>query len=397
MTHRYALSLLAVLLASIWSPLAAAHSPGQSYIYLKIYDTHIEARLEITAENLDDALGLSLWTDEQFTREEAQAHLDSIRTYAESHVRFEVGGETLGLRYTGFDILELDFGTFIELNYRLEDLAEVPDEIMVTYDPLFEVNRDHRNMLLIEHNWKTGTFDNEAIVSLIFSPNSPTQRLDLSSSTMLNGFWALIKQGVWHIWIGWDHIFFLLALVLPSVLFIRGREWEPVESFRTAFWNIIGIVTSFTIAHSITLTLAGLGWISLPSKLVESIIAGSIIVAALHNLFPRVKVREWVIAFVFGLFHGFGFASVMADIGMQGEFMVLTVLAFNIGVELGQVAIIAVLFPILFLIRKQRWYVPVVVRLGSMFLIGLACIWLVERLFGIQILSRVRPFISRFF
>ena len=376
--------------------MAAAHAPGQSYIFLRVYDASMEARLEITAEHLDEALGLSLWDDEQVTRDEAQAHLDSIRAYAESHVGFEAGGETLRLRFTGFDLREVDFGTFIMLSYAFEDLAEVPDALMVTYDALFEVDRNHRNMLTIEHNWKTGTFNNEAIVSLIFSPNNPTQALDLSSSTMLNGFWALIKQGVWHIWIGWDHIFFLLALVLPSVLLIRAQNWEPVDSFRPAFLNILGIVTSFTIAHSITLTLAGLGVISLPSQLVESIIAGSIIVAALHNLFPRVKVREWVIAFVFGLFHGFGFASVMADIGMTGEFMALSVLGFNIGVELGQVAIIAVVFPILYLIRKQRWYVPVVVRLGSMFLIGLACIWLVERLLGIEILSRVRPFIGRY-
>ncbi|GAB5535922.1 MAG: HupE/UreJ family protein [Rubricoccaceae bacterium] len=396
MSKRLALSLFAVLLASLWSPAALAHTPGQSYIFLRVFDASMEARLEITAEDLDKALGTSFWADEQFTLEEARANLDTIRAYAEQHVRFEAGGQDLQLRFTGLDIRDVDFGTYALLKYEFEDLETIPDELMVTYDPVFEVNSDHTNMLVIEHNWKTGTFNNEAIISLIFTANNPRQSLDLSSSTMWNGFWALIKQGVWHIWIGLDHILFLIALVLPSVLVLRNKQWEPAKSFKPAFLKILGVVTSFTVAHSITLTLAALDVVSLPSQLVESIIAGSIIVAALHNLFPRVAVREWMIAFVFGLFHGFGFASVMADIGMLGEFMALSVLGFNLGVELGQLAIIAAVFPVLYLIRTARWYIPVVVRIGSMGLIAVACVWLVERILGIEILSRIRPFIGRY-
>lgn len=363
---------------------------------MRVFDASMETRLEITAEDLDRALGTTLWADEVFTLEEAQANLDVIRAYAEEHVRFEAGGQDLQLRFKEVGIREVGFGTFAMLTYEFADLETIPDEIMVTYDAVFEVNSDHTNMLVIEHNWKTGTFNNEANISLIFNANSPRQALDLSSSTMWNGFWALIKQGVWHIWIGLDHILFLIALMLPSVLVLRNKQWEPVESFKPAFLKILGVVTSFTVAHSITLTLAALDVVSLPSQLVESIIAGSIIVAALYNLFPRVAVREWVIAFVFGLFHGFGFASVMADIGMLGEFMALSVLGFNVGVELGQIAIIAVVFPVLYLIRNARWYIPVVVRLGSMALIFVACIWLVERILGIEILSRIRPFIGRY-
>ena len=396
MSHRLALSLFAILLASLFSQTAAAHSPGQSYIFLRVFDDRMEARLEITAEDLDEALGLGLWADERFTLEEAQANLDAIRAYAENHVGFEAGGGDLQLRFTEVGIREVDFGTFVMLSYEFDDLAAVPDELMVMYDVLFDVNSDHINMLTIEHNWKTATFNNEAIVSLIFNPNDRRQSLDLANGSIWTGFWGLIKLGVWHIWIGLDHILFLIALVLPSVLLLRNDRWEPVETFRPAFLKILGVVTSFTVAHSITLTLAGLGVISLPGRLVEAIIAASIIAAALHNLFPRVKVKEWVIAFVFGLFHGFGFASVMGDIGMVGEFMALSVLGFNIGVELGQLAIIVVVFPILYLIRKTRWYIPVVVRIGSMLLIAIASVWVVERLFRVEIFSRIRPFVGRF-
>jgi len=395
-SNRLALSLFVVLLASFWSPTAAAHNPGQSYIFLRVYDDRMEARLEITAEDLDEALGLTLWADERFTLDEAEAHLDSIRAYAESHLGFTVGSEALGLQFSEYDVRDVGFGTFILLTYELTNLDAIPDELVVMYDVLFDEDSEHINMLVIEHNWKAATFNNEANVSLIFTPNDRRQTLDLANGSMWTGFWGLIKLGTWHIWIGLDHILFLLALVLPSVLFLENKQWKPVTSFRPAFLNILGIVTSFTVAHSITLTLAGLGVVSLPGRVVETIIAGSIIVAALHNLFPRVGVREWMIAFVFGLFHGFGFASVMGDIGMVGEHMALSVLGFNVGVELGQLAIIAVVFPILYLIRKARWYVPVVVRIGSMVLIALASVWMVERLFNVSIYSRIRPFIGRY-
>lgn len=375
--------------------MAAAHSPGQSYVFLRVFDESMEARLEITAEDLDEALGLSLWADERFTPEEAEAHLDAIRTYAEGHVGFDVDGQPLGLQFSGYDFREVDFATFILLTYELTNLDTIPDEMMVRYDVLFDEDAKHVNMLVIEHNWKTATFNNEANVSLVFTPSDRRQNLDLENGNMWTGFWGLVKLGMWHIWIGLDHILFLLALVLPSVLFLEDKQWKPVPSFRPAFLNILGIVTSFTIAHSITLTLAGLGVVSLPGRLVETIIAGSIIVAALYNLFPRVAIREWMIAFVFGLFHGFGFASVMGDIGMVGEHMVLSVLGFNVGVELGQLAIIAVVFPVLYLIRKSRWYVPVVLRYGSMVLIALAAVWMIERIFNISIYSRIRGRIGR--
>ena len=140
----------------------------------------------------------------------------------------------------------------------------------------FDEDSAHRNALIVEHNWKTATFNNEAGISAIFSPGSPRQSLDLSSASTLRGFIGLVWLGVLHIWIGIDHIFFLLALILPSVLTRKEGVWEPVGDFRSALINIVTIVTFFTIAHSVTLAMAGLGLVDLPSALVESIIAASI-------------------------------------------------------------------------------------------------------------------------
>jgi hypothetical protein len=250
-----------------------------------------------------------------------------------------------------------------------------------SYSVIFEVASFHRNWVIIAHNWKTATFNNESIPSLILSPGNFTQTLDLSSSSWIRGFIGLIWLGVLHIWIGIDHILFLMALVLPAVLVRRDGAFRPIGGFREAFTNILFIVSSFTLAHSITLALAGLGIVMLPSRLVEAIIAGSIAVAAAANLMPNLRVKEWMIAFGFGLFHGFGFASVMGDIGVGRDHLALSVFGFNVGVELGQIAILIVVFPVLFALRRQPWY-NLAMKVGSVGLIAIAMVWFSERAFG---------------
>jgi len=136
---------------------------------------------------------------------------------------------------------------------------------------------------------------------------------------------------VWHIWIGFDHILFLLSLLLPAVLAFGGGRWQAVERFAPAFWDVFKIVTSFTVAHSITLSLAALGVISLPSRLVESAIATSVVLAALNNVFPLVHGRRWMVAFFFGLVHGFGFASVLRDLGLPQNALLIALVGFNLG------------------------------------------------------------------
>ena len=193
---------------------------------------------------------------------------------------------------------------------------------------------------------------------------------------------------------------FLLALILPSVVrrrsLLTGKGsdtveesgyyiwgWQPVLKFRPAFLYILKIVTFFTIAHTITLSLAALQIVVLPSWLVESIIAFSIGLAAYHNIRPIFIGRDWIIAFVFGLFHGFGFATVLGELGFKGENLSLSLLGFNIGVEIGQVVIIALIFPFLFLMRKLKVY-PKFMVIVSVLLIIISIYWMIERLFDVD-------------
>jgi hypothetical protein len=139
------------------------------------------------------------------------------------------------------------------------------------------------------------------------------------------------------------------------------------------------VVTAFTLAHSITLTLAALDVIRLPSRLTESVIAASIIVAALNNIFPLVTEHRARIAFAFGLLHGFGFASVLADMGLPQGARVTSLLAFNLGIEAGQLSVVLAVMPIVYGLRSGAFYRRAVMPWGSAAIAVLATVWLVQR------------------
>ena len=195
------------------------------------------------------------------------------------------------------------------------------------------------------------------------------------------------KDGVWHIWIGFDHILFLLALLLPAVLYRTRQRWQAVASFRPALIDVLKIVTAFTLAHSITLTLATLGVVTLPAHLVESAIAASVVLSALNSVFPVFEGKRWVVAFAFGLIHGFGFASVLADLGLPQDALLLALVGFNLGVEGGQLAIVSAFLPLAYYLRDTLFYRRVVLFAGSILIMLLASVWLVERVFSLKLLG----------
>jgi hypothetical protein len=142
---------------------------------------------------------------------------------------------------------------------------------------------------------------------------------------------------------------------------------------------VLKIVTAFTVAHSITLSLAALGYVHLPSRLVESAIAASVVLAAFNNLVPFFAERGWMVAFGFGLLHGFGFANALRDLGLQHGQLAATLFGFNLGVELGQLAIVAVFLPLAYALRGLLFYRRFVLQAGSVAIMLVASTWLAER------------------
>jgi hypothetical protein len=372
-----------------------SHIPNQSYIFLRIYETEgIQGRFEINTREINKIFGTDFKNGATFN--DVQPYIEDIEAYILKNSAFSSNLGRHKIIFEDAGIFAFTLGDFVQLHFRLENTTLLPENLKVNYSAVFESDNTHRGYLITEYNWRAGIINQEANITLDFSPSKVSDTMDLTKYSIWNGFFAMVKQGAWHIWIGLDHILFLLALILPSVVKRKNKSvfgWEPVMTFKTAFLYIIKVVSFFTIAHTITLTLASLKIIMLPSQLVESIIAFSIGLAAYHNIKPIFKMKDWIIAFIFGLFHGFGFASVLSDLGLTGEFLTLSLLGFNIGVEIGQLVIIAGIFPILYLIRKFAFYPKFLVYM-SVLLIIVSLYWFIERIFDINLF--IDDYIFRF-
>jgi hypothetical protein len=362
-----------------WSPLYA-HKMGQSYIFLKVYDNSITGTFEITLRDLNNAMGLNV-PDDQITVANLNNRLGEIHTYYQEKVQFFDGEKRLPIRFTGLDKRKLKIGQYILLRFSIIEDALTPESINIDYDVLFDKDPDHLGLLVIEHFWKAGIFNNESQVSLVFSPSDHRQELSFSGYSKFQGFLGVLRLGIKHIWKGIDHILFLIALIIPSVMIRPKINWEPVAEFRQAFIYVLKVVTLFTIAHSITLGVAALGIFELPNRLVETIIALSIAVAALDIIYPIFKRKIGWVVFIFGLFHGFGFASVLTRLGVLGEHLALSLFSFNLGVEVGQVVVICIVFPIIYYVRRYAFYPKIVMPYGAAAMILLAALWFVERAF----------------
>jgi hypothetical protein len=269
-------------------------------------------------------------------------------------------------------------GAYTVLRFAAQ-CPHAPRELAVRYTLLFDVDPQHRGLLRLDHGGAART--------ALFGPDSADQRFALAQPGWLGQFGAFFRQGAHHIWIGIDHMLFLISLLLPAVLVRRYGRWLPVDAFAPAFWDTFRIVTSFTVAHSITLSVAALGLVSLPSRLVESAIAASVVLAALNNLYPTVLRARWVVAFGFGLVHGFGFASVLAELGLPRDALVTALVGFNVGVEAGQLAIVAAFLPVAFFLRTTLFYRRIVLYGGSALIVLLAAAWLAERALDIKLIG----------
>ncbi len=376
-------ALALIVLSALAATPAWSHAQGEDYVFLNFYESSIEGLFEVHFEDLREKLGLDLGsTDEEAERLLTQ-HVQTI--WSHSLDGFDigpVGGPEYELEFVRHEVGSLPQGRFAVLHFRA-DTGPLPDELAVRHSMYYEGDRLHRGLLLIQYNQKTDTTYPGEYTALVFSPGNQEQVLDLIDVPGLMTPWDMIPQGVLHIWIGIDHILFLLALMLTTVLVRKDDGWEGVDGFPSALWNLLKIVTVFTVAHSVTLLLAALDFISLPSRLVESVIALSIVLVALNNVFAKVKEGSLLIVLLLGLFHGLGFASVMGHLPFRMLDILKTVIGFNIGVELGQIAIVAVVFPILFALRKTEAYRTWIVTGTSLVLAAIATWWFVQRAFDL--------------
>jgi hypothetical protein len=359
-----------------------AHKPSDSYLTLKVSDKTIEGQWDIALRDLDFAIGLDQDGNGELTWGEIRSRHHDIAAYALGRLIFSNGGTNCPITAGQQLVDNHSDGAYSVLRFTASCSASI-DHLEVDYRLLFDIDPQHRGLLHLQSDGQAST--------AIFSPGTAHQTLELRAASKLAQFGDFVVTGIWHIWKGIDHILFLLSLLLPAVLKLGDkfgdRERRPSDSFKASFIDVLKIVTAFTLAHSITLTLATLQVISLPSRWVESAIAASVVLAALNNLFPLVQGKRWVVAFAFGLIHGFGFASVLTDLGLPQSALLLALVGFNLGVEIGQLAIVSIFLPLAYAMRRTRFYRSAVVTFGSGLIVLIATVWLVERVFDLTIFS----------
>ncbi|MDB5860539.1 MAG: hypothetical protein JWQ76_4228 [Ramlibacter sp.] len=372
--HRRVTPALVLLLLTL--PVHA-HKPSDSYLTLRGEDTGIAIRWDIALRDLDYVLQLDRDGNGELSWGEVRQRAADIEKLAASKLALSSQGEACPLRNAGPLMLEHHSdGTYAVLSLHA-DCPRLEQNLQVDYSMLFDVDPTHRGLV----QW-TPAGDAQPR-ALVFSTESARQQLPLKAASAWETLRQYVVEGIWHIWIGFDHILFLVALLLPSVLVRQTKGWTSSPSLKRSTVEVLKVVTAFTLAHSITLSLAALGVVSLPSRFVESVIAASVVVAALNNLRGTIDKRRWVMAFVFGLVHGFGFASVLADLGLPQGALALALVGFNLGVEIGQLAIVAAFLPAAYLLRATPFYRVGVLRLGSLAVAVLASWWLIQRAFNL--------------
>ena len=366
--------ILAVLL---WAAPAWAHKPSDSYLTLRGDADGIAVRWDIALRDLDYVLQLDRDGNGELTWGEVRQREADITKLARERLVLTSQGEACPLDSSGPMMLDRHSdGTYAVLSLHAR-CARLAGSVQARYSLFFDVDPSHRGLA----QWTPPGASQPQ--PRVFAADSARQELPLAAPGAAETLRQYVAEGIWHIWIGFDHILFLLALLLPSVLVRETGHWTPTPSLKRAVVEVLKVVTAFTVAHSITLSVAVLGLVSLPSRFVESVIAASVVVAALNNLRGTVDRRRWMMAFVFGLVHGFGFASVLADLGLPQGALALALVGFNVGVELGQIAIVAAFLPLAYALRTTGFYRVGVLRLGSLAVAAIALWWFIQRAFDL--------------
>jgi hypothetical protein len=349
---------------------AQCHIASNGFLSLTVRGSEVTGDIELSIRDAELAVGIDTNEDNRITWGELRAAQPAIGRYVSEHLAILAHGSICPLTVEPLQVNQRVDGNYVWLPFKSECPSAI-DTLQLRYTLLEGIDPSHRGLLTLKED---GT-----VQTGVLQAASSVATFNVLAPSRTREFGEYFRAGVSHILSGIDHLLFLFSLLLPAVLLRRQHVWEPVIKPGPAFKNIIKVVTAFTLAHSITLSLAAFNVVRLPSRLTESIIAASIVVAALNNIFPVVTESRARIAFAFGLLHGFGFASVLADMGLPQGARVLSLLGFNLGIEAGQLAVVTCVMPLIYALRYATFYRRTVLPWASAAIAAIAMVWLVQR------------------
>ncbi len=369
-TRKIWLALLTVGLLTA-SGMAAGHKASDSFLYLDSGPT--ELRIDVALRDLSLLTNIDSNGNRQISGQELRQARPEITRTVESALTFSNGSGNCDLAGRKWGISEHSDGVYSAARYAIHCPDGEPPRAL-QYNLLFEQDALHRGLVSLD-------YDGQKRLTVL-GPDSRTLDLaGIDTPGYFGVFTTFVYEGVIHLLIGLDHILFLLVLVIPATLSTAKTQASSGQSraLRGRLLELAGIITAFTVAHSITLALAALDIVSLPIAWVETVIALSIGLAALNVAWPILGRKTWKLAFGFGLVHGFGFASVLGDLTSGVSGLAVALAGFNLGVELGQLALLVVGFPVLYYLGKNRMYQKGAVPVMLAGIGAISLFWVVQR------------------
>ncbi|NKF22099.1 HupE/UreJ family protein [Solimonas marina] len=365
---------------------ADAHDVPPSIVMLDIGRSAVDVEIRLQLSELGHALRRSLPTE---PRQVISQDGERIRRYVAGRIAMHSrDGRAYVLHVTALDLEHTDNANWISNDWLVVHARFVAppgastERFALDYKLIIEQVLSHRAMIYVRRDLRNGLIGDAPQLLGVAAFGNTHVTVDGSAGGWWQGFRHIFGLGMQHIATGTDHLLFLLALLLPAPLVARERRWRERKGIAHSVRAIIGVVSGFTIGHSCTLALAAFGIVAPPTRLVELLIAVSILVSALHAWRPLFAGREIFIASGFGLVHGLAFAEVLSGLNFDPTTVVLSLLGFNLGIEAMQLLVIAATLPLLLWMSVRPVY-QVVRPIGAAFSAVCACGWIAERGFGL--------------
>jgi hypothetical protein len=345
---------------------ASAHSLESSTLSVRVGETAVDTTVSVALETLDQALG----TD-YATATDVDSYADAVTAYLDEHLTVTgADGTTWTETYTDVVRESVEGIDSLSVELSVDPGTADPSSFTISYDGIIEADPMHEAVVVL-----TDAAGDISTAGVLTASDSSLQIGETAST----GLADMVGYGLHHVLEGADHLLFLLTLLLVAPLVVVAGRWQRRDGLASTLRRVLGVVTAFTVGHSLTLLASALGWVSVPGAPVEVLIAASVGVAAVHAIRPLARRGEIVIAGGFGLVHGLAFAGILTGLGLDGSASVPALLAFNVGVELAQLLTVALVFPSLYLAARTRFATPLRLAGASVALVAALC-WALDRL-----------------